>query len=49
MKKMIFFVFLIIALFGCGGGGGGSADVEGSDKVAIFGEAKYDAGHVFDE
>ena len=43
---LFFFMFTVC---GCSGGGGGAADASDSDKVAVFGEAQYDAGYTFDE
>jgi hypothetical protein len=40
--------FFMFVLYGCSGSGGGAVDANDSDKVAVFGEAQYDAGYTFD-
>ena len=49
--KLIIITILFILLFGCSGGGGGKEipvdNTNESNKTAVFGEAQYDAGYVF--
>ena len=50
IKNLIGIMALCFWLFcNCSGSGSGSADLDNSGKVAIFGEAQYDAGYTFDK